>query len=170
MGDILRRRGMMRAADGGVPDWTHPVLTFYKGCNPAPNGGVVTASSKDTKRACAFIQEQVNNGTEYVINRTNLPDFPNPAYPIPIPSGCTKVTVSCLNLRCAINTHKDNGTSVTVINSGYWPTVDGGVTDYNLASYIASGATHISIGFRNSSNSDITGYTIDNTTVQVVFS
>lgn len=155
---------MALAGGGGhiVPDG----LVFFKGANFGVTSNQMFTQGTANNRACVFVREQVNGAGRYVAY--NVKNWVDPAYGIPIPTGCTKVTVDCPSLQCAINTHKDINGTVYAVNNGYWSST-GGETNYDLASYIANGATHISIGFRNSSNTTIMNYTIDSTTVRIYF-
>ncbi len=158
---------------------TYPTIYFYNGANPSminsgghPTGkyGLEAAVSYTNTRASAYLAEQYNNAVEYVIQYTDATrSYPSPSYPLYIPTNATKITVACPGLCCAINAHKDENGVVTTINSGYWSSV-GGETDYDLSAYIAEGATHVSIGFRNSANTSIANVTIDSTTVAISFS
>lgn len=156
---------MVPAAAGGGHVYPEN-LVFFKGCNFGINGTRMYTNGGDNKRACVFLRTQINGAGEYVA--ASVAGWTDPAYGIPIPAGCTKITVDCPDLQCAINSHKDINGNVYAVNGGYWSTT-GGETDYDLSSYIANGATHVSIGFRNSTNTNLMGMTIDGTTVDIYF-
>ena len=144
-------------------------IYFYKGGNTAVSNGKITITGYTNTRAMIYLTSQVNGAVQYTFSSMQGHEYPEVAYPLAIPSGATKITVSCSGLCCAINAHKDLNGTATQINSGYWSEA-GGETNYDLSSYIASGATHVSIGFKNTSNSSLADTTIDSTTVSISFS
>lgn len=124
-------------------------------------------TGNDVKRACAFITASIDGGVVY--DSSKVTGFTETAYPFPILPGITKVTVNCPNLLCAINCHHDENGVVTQVDDGHWSAV-GGETNYDISSFVANGATHVSIGFKNSANTSLAGTTIDSTTVAISFS
>lgn len=142
-------------------------IVFFKGANFSIQYNKVYTNGSNVNRACAFVRTQIANACKYTA--VSVTGWQDPAYGIHIPSGCTKMSVVCQNLQCAINVHKDISESTAYeIDGGSW-SATGGVVDYDLTSFIAAGATHVSIGFRNASNTSLSGYTIDENTVQIYF-
>lgn len=157
----------MVQASGGGGGHVYPTgLTFFKGCNFTISGTKMYTINTNTKRACVFLREQINGAGQY--DTLNVSGWVDPAYGIPIPSGCTKVTVDCPNLQTRINAHKDINGSVYAVDAGNWSST-GGSINYDLSTFIASGATHLSIGFRNSTDTDLMSMTIDSSTVDIYF-
>ena len=147
----------------------YPTISFFIGCNAQVQDSSMKVNTVDYKRAMAYLTSQYNGGKIYTIAAGVVAiGLTDDVYPLYIPDGATKITVSCPDLSCAINVHKDENDVVTGIDGGSWSAV-GGVTDYDLSSYIAQGATHLSIGFKNGSNTSLEGTTIDNTTVTIRF-
>ena len=143
-------------------------LTFFKGCNTLIKNNKMWTGAYDTSRACAYLTESINGAVQYVIDPYNT-EFTDTAFAIPIQPNCTKITVNCPDLCCAINVNKEVDGVVTAVDNGYWSDV-GGETNYDLSTFIANGATHISIGFKNSSGTSIMETTIDSTIVSISFS
>lgn len=143
------------------------LTTYFKGANFGLTNGKMYTSVYDIKRACAFLPIQINGGVKY--EAANITGWTYDAYPFPILDGVTKITVSCQDLCCAINVHKDLNGTVYAVDNGHWSNV-GGETDYDLTTFIANGATHLSIGFKNSANTSLANTTIDSSTVSISFS
>lgn len=163
----------LNEVEDGEPS-EYPTVYFFNGANPSylqnlNKYGLEAAVSYTNTRASAYLDASYNGGVKYENYSDTIYSYPEPSYPLYIPEGATKITVSCTGLCCAINVHKDLNGSATLIDSGSWSNV-GGVTNYDLTSYISQGATHVSIGFKNSSNTSLANTTIDATTVSISFS
>lgn len=167
MDKLLRRRNMMQAGSGGGGHVYPEGLEFYIGASFYIQNDSVYTDTYNNKRACAFVRTQVNNACQYT--HGTLSGWTDPAYGIPIPPGCTKLTCLCENLQFAANVHRDvDSNTAYEVDSGFW-SATGGTENYDLTSFIASGATHVSLAFKNASNTSLTGYTIDENTVQIYF-
>ena len=148
-------------------------LTFFKGCNTLVRSSKMWTGGYDTSRACAYLTESINGAVQYEVDSADPGGiaelFTDTAFAFPIQPNCTKVTVACPDLCCAINVHRCSDNFVYAVDNGHWSNV-GGETNYDLSTFIANGATHLSIGFKNSSNTSIMETTIDSTTVTISFS
>ena len=149
---------------------TYPTIAFFNGANANVysgttvvaygSSGVPMSIGNEPKRAFAYVTESVNGGTRITTPSGTgaVTNFPSNAYPMPIPAGATKLSISCTGLLVATTIVKENGdgTELRLGNTGGWSEV-GGFTDFDLTEMLAQGAT-------------LANTTIDSTTVQITFS
>ena len=149
--------------------YSYPALSFCKDGNTSITNGKMQLNAVNVTRAFIYRDSPICGGVQYTKN-SGLSSYTMPvAFPLYIPYGATKISVICPNLSCAINVHEDIDGTVTAVDNGYWSEL-GGETDYDLSTFIANGATHLSIGLKNADGTSLAGVTIDSTTVQVIFS
>lgn len=162
---------------------TYPTISFFKGANTNVysdgqivnygSSGIPQAIGDNAARAFAYVSEPVNGGTRITTPTGTgaVTNFPSNAYPMPIPDGATKLSISCTGLLVATTIVKENGdgTELRLGNTGGWSEV-GGFANFDLTEMLAQGATHIMPGFKNSSDTTLANTTIDSTTVQITFS
>lgn len=149
-------------------------IGFFIGSSASSANNKIYLGGYDNKRAIAYCIESFGDIPAIDIDSSKraalvAAGWVDPKYAPPIPSGVTKISVQLqADLCCAVQVYKCENGIVTSISGGSWSD-GGGVTDYDLSTFVASGATHFMLLFKNTGNTSLSGYTIDSSTVEILF-